>query len=179
MRKSNDLPPYLIEGQACTRAMRALVPGSFDPVTVGHMNIIRRASEMFDHVTAAVLVNAQKQYLLTLSEKTLLLECACKDLGNVHVTHDEGMLYEFCQKNGIDVIVKGVRNEADYAYECQMASYNYEHAGVRTLLLEADPALEQVSSTLVKQGLSSCETVLQWLPEGAKEPFLNMLQQRL
>lgn len=178
-KMQSELPNYLIAKEQCSAEMHALVPGSYDPVTVGHMDIIGRAADLFDRVTAAVFVNAEKEYLLTLSQKTELLSCACKGLANVKVTSDVGMLYDFCRQNGIDVIVKGVRNEKDYAYECKMAAYNYEHAGVRTLLLKAREDLAEVSSTFVKSCLLEGKSVAKWLPQGVEEPLFNMLLQQL
>ncbi len=175
----SELPEYLIAEEQCRADMHALVPGSFDPITVGHMDIIERAAERFDRVTAAVFVNAEKEYLLTLSQKTELLSIACKGLANVRATCDVGMLCDFCRENGIDVIVKGVRDEKDYAYECKMAEYNYLRAGVRTLLLTAKEDLAGVSSTFVKGCLLEGKSVSKFLPKGVEEPLFHMLLQQL
>ena len=179
MKMQNELPSYLISEQECRSDMHALVPGSFDPITVGHMNIIDRAAEKFQKVTAAVFVNSEKEYMLSLSQKTELLTCACRHLPNVKTTFDVGYLCDFCRANGIEVIVKGVRNEKDYAYECRMAEYNYEHSGARTLLLPANEELTEISSTFVKSRLLEGKSVSQYLPEGVKEPLFRMLLQQL
>ena len=179
MQMPSELPAYLMQDESCTSDLHALVPGSYDPVTVGHKSIIEMASKRFKKVTAAVFVNAEKEYLLSISEKTELLQTACRDLPNVRVTFDVGMLYEYCRQNGIDVIVKGVRNEKDFEYECRMAKFNFEQCGVKTLLLPADLQVQHVSSSLVKQKLLQGESVSEFLPQGVEEPFLNMLLQQL
>ena len=171
--------PYLIEPEQCRRDMHALVTGSFDPVTVGHMDVIARVAKVFDKVTAAVFVNPQKEYLLTLSEKTELLHIACLPYTNVRVTGDSGMVCDFCREHGIDVIVRGVRDEKDMAFEHLSAEYNYTHSGVKTLLLAASDAFRQVSSSFLKERLIAGESVGDLLPQGVEEPFLNMLLQRL
>ncbi len=175
----NKLPYYLISEQECRSDMHALVPGSFDPITVGHMDIIERAAKKFQKVTAAVFVNAEKEYMLSLSQKTELLACACRHLPNVKTTFDVGFLCDFCRQNDIDIIVKGVRNDKDYAYECRMAEYNYEHAGTRTLLLPAKEELTGISSTFVKSRLLEGKSVSQYLPKGVEEPLFHMLLQQL
>ena len=171
--------PYLISEAECNGSMHALVTGSFDPVTVGHLDIIKRAATRFDKVTAAVFVNAEKQYLLTLSEKIDLLRRACLPYSNVTVTGDPGMVCDFCKQHGVDVIVRGVRDEKDLAFELLSAEYNHAHSGVRTLLLSADEAFCRVSSTFVKEKLLSGESVAELLPPGVEEPFFNILLQRL
>jgi len=172
-------PSYLVLEEECSGKMHALVAGSFDPVTKGHMDIISRAAKMFQKVTVCAFVNPDKEYLLSLDEKRELLSAACKDLANVTVASDSGMLYAFCNAHGIDLIVKGVRNNEDAAVEYAAAAFNYEHGGVKTLLLEADPDLLSVSSSLVKDRLIEGKSISELLPKGVEKPFLNMLLQRL
>ena len=170
---------YLTTENECSYNMHALVTGSFDPVTVGHADIIARAAKCFEKVTAAVFVNAQKEYLLSLPEKIALLQIACRPYENVTATGDSGMVCDFCKEHGIDVIVRGVRDEKDLAFELLSAEYNYRHCGVRTLLLSSSDDFRQVSSSFLKEKLIAGESVAHLLPEGVEEPFLNMLLQRL
>ena len=130
----------------------AVVPGSFDPVTLGHVDIIRRAAVLFDKVIVAAMVNAEKQYYFTVKERIAFLEDAVADLANVTVDYSEEMLYAYVTRLGACAIVKGVRNGKDSEYEMWMAEYNREHApDCDTLLLPADKSLTEVSSTAIKK----------------------------
>ena len=130
----------------------AVMPGSYDPVTLGHVDIIRRASVLFDQVIVAAMVNAEKQYCFTVEERLSFLQDAVKDLPNVSVEYSEEMLYAYVTRKGACAIVKGVRDGKDTDYEIWMAEYNRTHApGCDTLLLPADKDLTAVSSTEVKR----------------------------
>ena len=175
----NDHPIYLIEKDECQYDMHALITGSFDPITVGHYDVIRRAATLFKKVTVCAFVNPDKEYLLTLEEKEKLIRAACRNLHNVTVKSDSGMVYAYCKANGINVIVRGVRNDEDLSAEHAAARYNYEHSGVPTLLLGADPALATVSSSILKEKLTKGESVSDLLAQGTETLFLDMLLQRL
>jgi len=130
----------------------AVMPGSYDPVTLGHVDIIRRASKLFDKVIVAAMINAEKQYYFTAKERITFLEDAVKELENVSVEYSEEMLYEYVTRKGACAIVKGVRDGKDTDYEIWMAEYNREHApNCETLLLPADKELTAVSSTEIKR----------------------------
>ena len=130
----------------------AVMPGSYDPVTLGHVDIIRRAAVLFDQVIVAAMINAEKQYHFTSEERVAFLKDAVKDLSNVTVEYSEEMLYEFVTRKGACAIVKGIRNSKDTDYEILMADYNRRHAPeCDTLLLPADNELTKVSSTDVKR----------------------------
>ncbi|MFF7239025.1 pantetheine-phosphate adenylyltransferase [Streptomyces collinus] len=130
--------------------MRALFPGSFDPVTQGHQDVLRRAAILFDEVVVCVMFNANKTGRLTVAERLDRLHAAATDLDNVTVdSHTGGLLVDYCRQAGIDVVIRGVRNVQDLDYEMPMARMNHELAGVETLFIAADPALAHVSSTLV------------------------------
>ena len=128
------------------------MPGSYDPVTLGHLDIIQRAAVLFDKVIVAAMINPEKQYHFTSEERISFLKNALKDLPNVSVDYSEEMLYEYVTRTGACAIVKGIRNSKDTEYEIMMAEFNREHApSCDTLLLPADNALTQVSSTEVKR----------------------------
>ena len=130
----------------------AVVPGSYDPVTLGHIDIIQRASMLFDHVIVAAMINAEKQYYFTADDRICFLKDAVKDLKNVSVEYSEEMLFEYVSRTGACAIVKGIRNGKDTDYELWMAEYNRKHAPqCDTLLLPADKELMSVSSTAVKR----------------------------
>lgn len=129
----------------------AVMPGSYDPVTLGHVDIIRRAAVLFDQVIVTAMINFEKQYHFTAQERIAFLEDAVKDIANVSVEYSEEMLFEYVTRKGACAIVKGVRDGRDTDYEIWMAEYNREHApGCDTVLLPADKNLTAVSSTEVK-----------------------------
>jgi pantetheine-phosphate adenylyltransferase len=132
-------------------AMRAVCPGSFDPITLGHVDVVRRAAAMFDEVVVAVAVNPNKEGLFTVDERRELIAEAVGDLGNVSTAAFSGLLVDWCAEQGIGVIVKGLRSDSDYAYELPMAQMNRHLTGVDTVFLTADPAHTFVSSSLVKE----------------------------
>ena len=142
-----------------------IVPGSFDPITFGHLDIIERASELCDRVFVAVMINDEKEYMFTLSEREAIAEAACDGLSNVQVISSSGMLYELCRSLSAEVIIKGVRNEVDREYELKMAEYNLEHnPDAETLLLDANEDLTEVSSTSVREIINSGGKLEGYLP---------------
>ena len=132
-------------------SVTAVYPGSFDPVTYGHLDVIRRAASCFDGVTVACLRNVTKAPLFELDERVALLEGVTEDLGNVSVEIFEGLLVDFCRERGIGLIVKGLRAVSDFEYELQMAQMNSHLGGVETLFLTASPVYSFLSSSLVKE----------------------------
>ncbi|MGJ5755779.1 pantetheine-phosphate adenylyltransferase [Streptomyces puniciscabiei] len=130
--------------------MRALFPGSFDPVTQGHRDVLRRAALLFDEVVVCVMCNSNKTGRFPIRERLDRLRAAATDLSNVTVdSHTGGLLVDYCRRVGIDVVIRGVRGVADLDYEMPMARTNYELAGVETFFIAADPTLAHISSTLV------------------------------
>jgi pantetheine-phosphate adenylyltransferase len=132
-------------------AMRAVCPGSFDPVTLGHVDVVRRAAAMFDEVVVAVAINPKKQGLFSVDERRELIAGAVGDLPNVSTAAFTGLLVDWCREQGVGVIAKGLRSDTDYAYELPMAQMNRHLTGVDTVFLTADPAHTFVSSSLVKE----------------------------
>ena len=130
---------------------RVVCPGSFDPVTLGHLDIIERASKIYDEVTVAVLVNKKKSSLYTVEERMALLADVTAGYGNVKVDSFHGLLVDYCQAHGIPVIVKGLRAISDFDYELQMAQMNHGLAGVETLFMTTNPLYSFLSSSLVKE----------------------------
>ncbi|MBL7493859.1 pantetheine-phosphate adenylyltransferase [Frankia sp. AgB1.9] len=134
---------------------RAVCPGSFDPITNGHLDIIMRASTQFDEVVVAVLINKGKSTLFTVDERMDLIRQAVRDhpqaAGNVVVESSHGLLVDFCRAHGIQSIVKGLRAVSDFDYELQMAQMNHRLAGVETLFMSTNPQYAFLSSSLVKE----------------------------
>ena len=129
----------------------AVCPGSFDPPTLGHLDVIGRAAGLFERVTVAVLVNPAKQGLFDLDERQRLLREITAPWPNVEIDTFGGLLVDYCRERRIGAIVKGVRAVGDVDYEVQMAQMNHALTGVDTLFLPTNPAYSFVSSSLVKQ----------------------------
>jgi pantetheine-phosphate adenylyltransferase len=129
---------------------RAVCPGSFDPVTNGHLDIVGRTSRLFDEVVVAVLVNESKQGLFTIEERLDMLREVVKPYGNVRIESFQGLLVDFCRAQQASVVVKGLRAVSDFDYELQMAQMNIGLAGVETLFMPTNPQHSFLSSSLVK-----------------------------
>ena len=129
---------------------RAVCPGSFDPVTNGHLDIIGRASRLYDEVVVGVLVNQSKSGLFSVDERMELLREVTSPYGNVVVDSFQGLLVDYCKSNDIPVVVKGLRAVSDFDYELQMAQMNHGLAGVETLFMATNPLYSFLSSSLVK-----------------------------
>jgi pantetheine-phosphate adenylyltransferase len=129
----------------------AVCPGSFDPVTNGHVDVITRAAALYDELVVAVLVNPGKAGLFDLDERMAMLREAVVELPNVVVDSFSGLLVDYCRAHGIPVVVKGLRAVGDFEYELQMAQMNRELAGVETLFVPTAPQVGHLSSSLVKQ----------------------------
>jgi pantetheine-phosphate adenylyltransferase len=154
---------------------KAVCPGSFDPVTNGHLDIVARASKLYDEVTIAVLVNKSKSGLFTLDERMDMVRETTADYGNVVVESFGGLLVDFCRDRGIPVIVKGLRAVSDFDYELQMAQMNHSLDGVETLFLSTNPLYSFLSSSLVKEVATYGGDVSGLVPE----LVLKRLTQRL
>jgi pantetheine-phosphate adenylyltransferase len=130
---------------------RAVCPGSFDPVTNGHLDIVQRACHLFDEVVVAVLINKKKTSMFTVEERIELLGEVTRDLPNVRIASFHGLLVDFCRDNDIHAIVKGLRAVSDFDYELQMAQMNYQLSGVDTVFVSTNPLYSFLSSSLVKE----------------------------
>lgn len=130
---------------------RAVCPGSFDPITYGHLDIIKRASNHFDQVVVAVLENRTKSSLFTVTERIEMIRETVVDLANVIVDSWSGLLVDYCKSNEITTIVKGLRAVTDFDYELQMAQLNLQASGVETMLMATAPAYSFLSSSVVKE----------------------------
>jgi len=130
---------------------RAACPGSFDPVTLGHLDIIGRASALYDEVVVAVGLNASKKRMFSFEERTEMLREATAQYPNVTVDSFDGLIVDFCKSRGIQVIVKGLRAVSDFDYELQMAQMNLGLQGVETMFMTTNPLYSFLSSSLVKE----------------------------
>lgn len=130
---------------------RAVCPGSFDPVTNGHLDIVQRAASLFDEVVVAVGVNASKRRLFSADERLAMLERAVGHLPNVKVDGFTGLLTDFCREHDIQAIVKGLRAVSDFDYELQMAQMNSSLAPIETVFVPTSPEYSFLASSLVKE----------------------------
>ena len=130
---------------------RCVCPGSFDPVTNGHLDVIGRASRLYDEVTVAVLVNTAKQGLFAVEERIDMLREVTASLGNIVVDSFHGLLVDHCRERDIPVVVKGLRAVSDFDYELQMAQMNHRLTGLETLFVATNPEYSFLSSSLVKE----------------------------
>ncbi|GHD78847.1 phosphopantetheine adenylyltransferase [Salinibacterium amurskyense] len=151
----------------------AVVPGSFDPVTLGHLDVIERAAKTFDEVHVLVVHNPGKTALLPIAQRVSLLEQAVADArfaGNIRVTSwSMGLLVDYCTEVGASVIVKGIRSQVDVAYETPMAIVNRDLAAVETIFMLPNPAHAHVSSSLVRQVAALGGDVAPYVPRVVSE----------
>jgi pantetheine-phosphate adenylyltransferase len=130
---------------------RAVCPGSFDPPTNGHLDIISRATRLFDEVTVGVLVNPSKESLFSVDERLAMLSHTVADFDNVKVEAFEGLLVDFCYEHDISTIVKGLRAVSDFDVELQMAQMNTKLSGIETVFVPTSPEWSFLASSLVKE----------------------------
>lgn len=130
---------------------RAVCPGSFDPVTNGHLDIVGRAARLYDEVVVAVLINKNKSSLFTVAERMDMLAEVTADYPNVRIDSFHGLLVHYCRSNDIPVVVKGLRAVSDFDYELQMAQMNFGLADVETMFIATNPLYSFLSSSLVKE----------------------------
>jgi len=148
---------------------RAVCPGSFDPITYGHLDIIERAAARFDEVVVAVLVNRVKDSLFTVEERMEMISETTSHLKNIRVDSWSGLLVDYCKKNEIESIVKGLRAVTDFDYELQMAQINLQAAGVETMFMATAPAHSFLSSSFVKELAHYGGDITTMVPPNVKE----------
>ena len=155
--------------------LTALCPGTFDPVTNGHLDVIGRASELFESVVVAVVENPSKTPLFTLQERVELLEEAVRDLPNVQVGSFRGLLVDHARATGAAVIVKGLRAISDYEYEIQMAQMNQRIGAVDTLFMATSPRWSFLSSSLVREVARFGGDVEGLVPDHVRKALIDRL----
>ena len=155
---------------------RAVCPGSFDPVTLGHLDIIGRASALYDEVVVAVGLNTSKQRLFSFQERTEMLREVTACYPNVRVDSFDGLIVDFCKAHDIQVIVKGLRAISDFDYELQMAQMNHGLQGVETMFMTTNPLYSFLSSSLVKEVATYGGDVSGLVPEFVYRRLVERLQ---
>lgn len=157
----------------------ALIPGSFDPITNGHVFVIKKALEEYETVYVAVMINSEKKYMFTLEEREKIAKAALKDFNNVKVITSEGWLWELATSLEVDKIVKGYRDDKDFEYERVMAKFNEEHTnGIKTQLIKAEESIKNLSSTLIREKIIKRESLIDFLPEAAITEIQKILNKK-
>lgn len=155
----------------------ALVPGSFDPIHNGHLDVISRVATQFDEVIVTVVVNPNKKGLFTVDERVEMLAEATSHLTGVRVATWQGLLVDFARESGATAIIKGLRNAADFDYEVQMAQMNRRLTGVDTVFLGTDPVHSCLSSSLIKEIARLGGDVTSMVPGAVHERLLARLSE--
>jgi pantetheine-phosphate adenylyltransferase len=155
--------------------LTALCPGTFDPVTNGHLDIIERAAARFDAVIVGVLDNPSKQPLFSVDERVQMLEDVTAGLANVEIDPFSGLLVEFATRRGAGVVVKGLRAVTDFEFEIQMAQMNHQLTGLETLFMTTSPSWSFLSSSLVKEVARFGGDVSALVPKTVNERLIDVL----
>ena len=156
---------------------KAVCPGSFDPITNGHVDIIKRAAELFDEVTVLVVTNPDKKCVFSPEERCTLIEKATENIPGIKVDFFSGLLADYVKDNGICAIVKGIRSSSDFEYEFQMALANRSLApDAETVFITADPQNMYVSSSLIRQIATFGGDVSDFVPKAIVEEIEKRLK---
>ena len=156
-----------------------IYPGSFDPVTLGHLQVIRRAAKMFDKVIVAVLINSSKTPTFSVDERMDLLRQVTADLENVEIAGFDGLLAEYARERGVNAIVKGLRAVSDFEYEFQMAIANKKlNPDLETIFITADADLMYLSSSMVREIGSMGGDISNFVPECVHDRIVGRLRDK-
>lgn len=156
----------------------AICPGSFDPITNGHLDIIRRAAKLFDHVEVAVLQNSSKKCVFSVEERVEMIRDGIAELPNVSASSFDGLLVDYAKKKGATAIVKGLRAVSDFDYEFQMALFNKEiNAEVETIFLTTSPEHMYLSSSVVREMAAHGGDTSRFVPACVKERIVAKYRQ--
>lgn len=152
--------------------MSVILPGSYDPVTKGHLDIIRRAAEKYDEVYVVVFTNPNKNYMFSVEDRARMLMIATDDLDNVLVSYSNGLVIDYMTDHEISKIIKGYRNDEDLAWEREQADWNFKHGRYETELWKCSDELEGISSTVAREAILNGEP-LTMLPDKVAEYIKN------
>ena len=154
--------------------MSVIMPGSYDPVTLGHAEMIRRVAKTEDEVYVVLFVNPNKEYTFSLEDRVAMLMLATEDLDNVIVSYSLGYVVDYMREHDIDRIVKGYRTDADLEWEREQAEYNLKHGGYETELILCDEEYRHISSTLVRKRIKNGEPLSDVLPSSVEKYLKNL-----
>ena len=153
--------------------MSVIMPGSYDPVTTGHVEMIRRVASVEDEVYVVVFTNPNKNYTFSLDDRVAMLMLATEEFDNVIVSYSLGYVVDYMRDHEIDRIVKGYRNDADLAWEKELEEYNLKYGGYETDLILCEDKYKEISSTLVREKLKKGEDLTGLLPDSVIEYLKN------
>ena len=142
-----------------------IIPGSYNPVTLGHLSIIEKASREYEEVYAVVFINPDKTYEFSLEERVKMLMLATDELDNVLVSYSTGLVIDYMRDHDIELIIKGYRNSTDIEYEKKQAEWNLKHGGYETLLWPAEHEVAGISSTLARENIRNGQNLESILPK--------------
>ena len=154
--------------------MSVILPGSYDPVTNGHLEIIKRAAREYDEVYVVIFVNPKKNYRFSLDDRMSMLMLATEGLDNVLVSYSGGLVIDYMRDHGIEKIIKGYRTEADLPWEHEQAEWNKAHGGYETELWKCESEYESISSTAVRTALDESESIEDLVPPAVAEYISNL-----
>ena len=154
--------------------MSVILPGSYDPVTLGHLDVIRRAAGEHDEVYVVIFVNPEKTYTFSLDDRMRMLMLATDELDNVLVSYSNGLVIDYMREHGIEKIFKGYRNGVDLEYEKRQADWNLAHGGYETELWKCPEEIACVSSTAVREGLKCGEGAEALLPKSVYDYIIKI-----
>lgn len=154
--------------------MSVIMPGSYDPVTLGHVEMIRRVAETEDEVYVVIFTNPNKQYTFSLEDRVAMLMLATENIDNVFVSYSLGYVVDYMREHDIAKIVKGYRNDEDLAWEKEQAEYNLKHGGYETELILSDEKYRDISSTLAREMIKNGENLEGLLPTSVIDYIKNI-----
>lgn len=147
---------------------RAIFPGSFDPITLGHYDIIERSVKLFDEVIVAIGINADKKYMFSIEERQQFIEDAFKNEPKVKVVTYKGLTVDFCQKNNVEFILRGLRNPADFEFEKAIAHTNRDLAPIETVFLLTAASTSYISSSIVRDVIRNNGDYTKLVPDSVR-----------
>ena len=154
--------------------MSVIMPGSYDPVTTGHVEMIKRVAKREDEVYVVIFTNPNKNYTFSLEDRVAMLMLATEDLDNVFVSYSMGYVVDYMREHDIARIVKGYRNDADLVWEKEQAEYNFKHGGYETELIECADEHKEISSTLVRERLTRGESIDGLVTDAVRNYILSL-----
>ena len=155
--------------------MSVIMPGSYDPVTSGHVEMIRRVAEREDEVYVVIFTNPNKSYTFSLDDRVAMLMLATEDMDNVFVSYSLGYVVDYMREHDISRIVKGYRNDADLSWEREQAEYNMKHGGYETELILCNERYKDISSTVVRERIKNGESIDDLVPESVKKYICSII----
>ena len=149
--------------------MKVIMPGSYDPVTLGHLEMIEEAAKKYDEVFVVAFINPDKNYMFSIEDRVKMLMLATDHIDNVLVSYSTGFVVDYMREHGIEKIVKGYRDAGDIEYERKQAEYNFKHGGYETELVQCRDEMKNISSTLARKAIECGQPLDKFLPESVIE----------